>query len=123
MPAALKTPDITPAQLVAVAASIATELFNAALISGRVEQLVIGLAGVLIPAVWIAADAVIRHGRARAAVVVATVTPPAPPVSASRVPGAFVDNHDGTWTRSVDGVRGTFGPGGFRPAAGAGVTV
>lgn len=71
-PGPLKTPDITPAQIVATTIAVVTELFNAALISGRVEQLVIGLAGILIPFAWILADAIIRHGRSRHAAGVPT---------------------------------------------------
>jgi hypothetical protein len=83
------TPDITPAQIVAVIGSIVTEALGAALISGRVAHLVVGLAGILVPFAWIVADAIIRHGRSRAltptasATVQVTPTDQVPPVASA----------------------------------------
>lgn len=68
------TPDITPAQILAVVGSVATELLNAAFISSRVDHLVVGLAGVLVPFAWIIGDAIIRHGRSRALTPTASAT-------------------------------------------------
>ncbi|PYO45023.1 MAG: hypothetical protein DMD33_00845 [Gemmatimonadetes bacterium] len=73
------TPDITPAQVAAVIVAIAAEAANAALISGRVEQLIAGLAGIVVPFAWIVADAIIRHGRSRALAPAPVVVPPAAP--------------------------------------------
>lgn len=62
----MSTPSITPAQIVAAVGAVCTELLNAALISGRIDHLVIGLAGIIVPLGWMLADAWIRHGRAKA---------------------------------------------------------
>jgi hypothetical protein len=62
----VKMPDITPAQIVAVAGAIVTVLIAAGLpISKDLQDSIIGLATVLAP-LLIAGDAVIRHGRSRA---------------------------------------------------------
>lgn len=61
-----KTPDITPAQLLAALTAIVAQLVNAQLIDGRTQHLIVGLAGIIVPTAWIVADAVIRHGRSRA---------------------------------------------------------
>lgn len=66
MAGGLSTPDITPAQVVAVVGSVGAELLDAALISGRLEQLLVGVAGIVVPFAWLLADAIIRHGRATA---------------------------------------------------------
>jgi hypothetical protein len=60
------TPDITSAQVLAVLTGIVTQLVNAGFVDGRTEQLVVGLAGILVPFAWIIGDAIIRHGRSRA---------------------------------------------------------
>jgi hypothetical protein len=110
MAAALKTPDITPAQAVAVAVAVITEFASAAVIDGRLAQLLTGLAGIVIPFAWIAADAVIRHGRSRNLTAV---------VAAPAAASPYTRNADGSWTRA-DGVRGIFGPAGFVPSVGGG---
>lgn len=76
------TPDLTPAQLVAVVTAVVTQLVNFGLLSGRVEHLVVGLAGILVPFAWIVGDAIIRHGRSRALAPTAAVVAPLPPKSA-----------------------------------------
>lgn len=75
-------PDITPAQIIAYIAAIVTQLVNFGLLSGRTAHLVVGLAGIVVPATLLIADAIIRHGRSRALVPTAhTVTqlPTTPP--------------------------------------------
>lgn len=106
MAGGLSTPDITPAQVVAVVGSVGAELLDAALISGRLEQLLVGVAGIVVPFAWLLADAIIRHGRAHAAV-----------LRPSLPPSVYRQNSDGSWTRSSDGAVGSFGPSGFVPAA------
>lgn len=69
-----KTPDITPAQLVAAIVAVCTQLVNFGLLTGRTEHLIVGLAGIVIPFGWIAADALIRHGRSRALTPTASAT-------------------------------------------------
>ncbi len=69
-----KTPDITPAQIVAALGAILTELLNAALISSRIDHLIVGLAGIVVPFAWILGDAIIRHGRSRALTPTASAT-------------------------------------------------
>lgn len=62
----MKMPDITPAQIVAVAGAILTVCIAAGLpISKDLQDSIIALATVLAP-LLIAGDAVIRHGRSRA---------------------------------------------------------
>lgn len=106
-PVSLRTPDITPAQAVAVAVALVTELTSTAVIDGRLSQLLIGLAGILIPFAWIVADAIIRHGRSRLLAAGAPL-----PVAVPE----YTRNSDGTWTRAADGARGVFGPDGFHVA-------
>lgn len=77
-----RTPDITPAQLLAVIVGVVTQFANAAYVSSRVAQLLVGLAGILIPFAWIIGDAIIRHGRSRAlapSTQVNVTTPPSVP--------------------------------------------
>jgi hypothetical protein len=60
------TPDITPAQGLAALAAIGAQLVDAQLIDGRPDKLIVGIAGIVLPLAWVAADAIIRHGRSRA---------------------------------------------------------
>lgn len=69
-----KTPDLTPAQLVASLAAVLVQFVNFGLLSGRVEHLVVGVAGIVVPFAWILADALIRHGRSRALTPTASAT-------------------------------------------------
>lgn len=73
------TPDITPAQVVAAITALAVQLVNFGLLSGRIEHLVVGLAGILVPFAWIIGDSIIRHGRSRALAPTAAVVAPLPP--------------------------------------------
>lgn len=65
--APLKTPDITSAQLVAIVGAVVAQLVDATIINGHTAQLVVGLAGIVVPSVFVLADALIRHGRSRLA--------------------------------------------------------
>lgn len=101
----MKTPDITPAQVLAALGAIVAELAAATVIDGRLASLLTGLAGIVVPFGWLIADAIIRHGRSR--------LPVAASVHADVTPADFTRNGDGSWTRTRDGARGSFGPGGF----------
>lgn len=61
---ALKTPDITPAQIVSVIGAVCAQLVAGLVITARVDQLIVGIAGIVVPVIVLLADAVIRHGRA-----------------------------------------------------------
>lgn len=61
-----KTPDVTPAQVLALATFVAGQLVAYGLLSQQREQLVVSIASTAIAAVWKIADAVIRNGRAHA---------------------------------------------------------
>lgn len=63
----LKTPDITPAQIIAAIGAVVSELLAAGVIDGRTAQLVVGLAGAIVPLALVIADAIIRHGRSQIA--------------------------------------------------------
>lgn len=69
-----KTPDVTLAQVLASLAAVLVQLVNFGLLSGRTEHLIVGLAGIILPGLWFAADAVIRHGRSRAMTPTASAT-------------------------------------------------
>lgn len=82
-----KQPDITPVQIVATLTSVVGLLVSQGIIDNNTEKLIVGLASILLPTIWVLADSIIRHGRAKmhgqiqAAKVVATgnpdvVTPP-----------------------------------------------
>lgn len=62
----LNTPDLTPAQVLSALAVIGTEAVDAAWISGQTEQILVGVAGIVVPLGFMLADAIIRHGRATA---------------------------------------------------------
>lgn len=68
------TPDLTPAQLVAVLVGVCAQLVNFGLLSGKTEHLIVGLAGIVVPFAWIVADAIIRNGRSRALTPTASAT-------------------------------------------------
>lgn len=81
----LTTPDITPAQIVAYIAAVVTQLVNFGLLSGARAHLIVGLAGIIVPAALLLADAIIRHGRSRALTPTASATiqtTPTPPPAA-----------------------------------------
>lgn len=62
----MKTPDVTPAQILAMVTFVAGQLVAFGLLDARREQLVISIASTAIAAAWKIADAVIRNGRAHA---------------------------------------------------------
>ena len=68
-----RTPDLTPAQIVSSALAILGLLVSQGVIDNQREKLIGGIASIAIPVVWQIADAIIRHGRAKA------LTPPPPP--------------------------------------------
>lgn len=63
----MKTPDITPAQILAVIAFGLTQLVAYGLIDGTVQQAALSAAGTIVPAIWALADAFIRRSRAHVA--------------------------------------------------------
>lgn len=65
-PKPLSTPDITPAQIAAAVAAIVGLLVSQGLLTNDRAQLITGIAAIVLPLIWVAADAVIRHGRSRA---------------------------------------------------------
>lgn len=81
------TPDITPAQIVAVIGTVIGLLVDAQLVSGKTQHLIVGLASALVPFGIVIADAIIRHGRSRAmtptasATIQVAPTQPQPPVA------------------------------------------
>jgi hypothetical protein len=62
----LATPDITWAQVLAAVTAVVGLFVTQNYIDQRLAQLITGIASIVGPLVWVAADAVIRHGRARA---------------------------------------------------------
>lgn len=62
----MKTPDLTPAQLISSLAALVGLFVSQGLVSNDKAKLIGGVASIVIPAVWQLADAVIRQGRARA---------------------------------------------------------
>ncbi len=71
----MKTPDFTPAQMIAVIGAVIAVAVAAGLpISDALQDSIITLATVLAPII-LGADAVIRHGRSRA-----LGLPPRPPI-------------------------------------------
>lgn len=63
----LSTPDITPAQIVAVLVALVGQLVARGLIGNDTGAVVAQIAALAVPLVWMIADAVIRHGRAKVA--------------------------------------------------------
>lgn len=62
----LKTPDITPAQVIAAITFIVAQIVARGLMDNETGQLVVQIAGAVVPVAWMVADAIIRHGRANA---------------------------------------------------------
>lgn len=62
----MKTPDITPAQILAALSAVIGLFCTQGLIDNNTEKLLGGAASILIPMTWKIADAIIRHGRSRA---------------------------------------------------------
>jgi len=63
-PGQFATPDITPAQILAVITAVLAQVVAWGVIDGSTAQIVVGIAGIVLPAVWALVDSVIRHGRA-----------------------------------------------------------
>lgn len=65
-PKPLKTPDVTSVQVLAVVSSVVGLFLTQHYIDERLAQTITGVASIVLPLVWMVADALIRHGRARA---------------------------------------------------------
>lgn len=63
-PAQFSTPDITAAQILAVVSTVVAQVVAWGVMSAGTGQQLVSVAGIVLPAVWATADAVIRHGRA-----------------------------------------------------------
>jgi hypothetical protein len=62
----MKTPDITPVQVVSTILAVVGLLVTQGLVTNNTGKVIGGLASILIPFVWQLADAIIRSGRAKA---------------------------------------------------------
>jgi hypothetical protein len=62
----MKTPDITPAQVISVLTAIVAQFVARGILDNATAQTIVQIAGIVLPAVWMLADAIIRHGRSRA---------------------------------------------------------
>lgn len=58
-------PVFSPSQLLALLTMIVTELVNDAVIDGQTAKLITGIAGIVVPAIWMLADAWIHHSHAK----------------------------------------------------------
>lgn len=65
-PKPLATPDVTPAQVIAAITAVVGLFVSQGYVDGHLAQLITGVAAIVLPLVWVVADAIIRHGRARA---------------------------------------------------------
>jgi hypothetical protein len=61
-----KTPDVTLAQILALVTTAVGLLVSDQVIDGHTAKLITDVAAVVVPAAWMIADAIIRHGRSRA---------------------------------------------------------
>jgi hypothetical protein len=91
----LKTPDVTPAQLLAVLTAAVGLLLSQGVITAHTAQLVGGLASIVLPVFWVVADAIIRRGRAQVAAAIAQGVPAGQP-PARPEPGAWYWHPDPT---------------------------
>lgn len=64
----LSLPDITPAQVLSGLTFAGTEAVAGGLLSSGREQLILQIAGIILPGVLMIADFVIRHGRSKISV-------------------------------------------------------
>jgi hypothetical protein len=78
----LKTPDITPAQIVSAIGFIAAQAVAFGLLDEGTAQLIVSIGGTAVPLIWTIADAIIRNGRAKVAA--AQVLAPVPKVGEPR---------------------------------------
>ncbi len=62
----LATPDFSPVQIASAITAIVGLFVSQGLIDNDRAQLITGLAAIVVPMIWMLADAIIRHGRARA---------------------------------------------------------
>lgn len=65
-PKPLSTPDVTKAQVLAAITAIVGLCVSQGFVDNNLAQLITGVAAIVLPLIWVVADAVIRHGRARA---------------------------------------------------------
>lgn len=63
----MQTPNITQAQVLASLTTVVGLLVTQGAVTNGTGKLIGGIAAVVIPFVWIIADAIIRHGRAKIA--------------------------------------------------------
>lgn len=63
----MKTPDITPAQILAVIAFLVAQAVAFGWIDGTAQQSILSAAGTVLPVAWALADAMIRKGRSNVA--------------------------------------------------------
>jgi len=63
----LALPDITPAQIIAGIGTVVGLLVSNLLIDAGTAKLITDLAAIVVPAVFLVADAIIRHGRSQIA--------------------------------------------------------
>lgn len=59
--------ELTPTQLVAVALAMVGVLLDATIIDGETAKLLTGISSIVIPAVWILANAIIHYAHKKAA--------------------------------------------------------
>lgn len=74
----MKTPDITPAQIISAIGAIVAVLVSATFVDNNVAKVITGVAGIIVPLAWIVGDAIIRHGRSQ--IEAARIMRSAPPV-------------------------------------------
>lgn len=80
----MKTPNLTSAQIVSSALAVIGLLVTQGAVTNETGKLIGGLASILIPTIWIVADAIIRHGRSNVAAAQLYETPP-PTISSDAV--------------------------------------
>lgn len=66
----MQAPDITPAQVLSLITFILTLLVSNLWINSGTAKLVTDMAAIIVPAAWMVADSIIRHGRAHAHAVI-----------------------------------------------------
>lgn len=67
-----KTPDITPAQILSKLSLVVSLLLTQGLIDNNTEKLITAIAAIVVTLGWDVADAIIRHGRAKAVAEIAS---------------------------------------------------
>lgn len=61
----METPNVNVAQILALVTGVVGLFVGFGLTDNDHAQIIIGAAATIVPAVWILADAIIRHGRSR----------------------------------------------------------